>query len=221
MRNSVFRSLGTALAVIVPAGAGLAAGPALANPLAPIWSGAYVGLDAGAAWSDVEGQSFASLDRTRATFGGHAGYDLAVGPFVIGVEADARHVGGSTTLFLIGGGTATFAADWAGSVRLRAGTTLGPVLLYATAGWAWTSATVTQQSLTGGGADTRANSVLNGAVYGLGAEGYVLPSVTVRLELLRTDYATFEPTLAGGLKSLRDIDHGDTVVRAGLSLHFN
>lgn len=195
----------------------IAAPTANADPLSPIWTGLYLGAHGGASWADIDVSNVGAFDTSRATFGGHVGYNLGLGGFVVGIEADASHTGMSTRIDITGGGSANVESDWTGSVRGRLGVPIGPALLYATAGWAWTNATLTE--VTAIGTKTSSSTTLDGVVYGIGAEAYVLPSISVRLEALRTDYRTDHLSLGGGTTALRDLDHGDTTVRAGVTLH--
>lgn len=208
------RSVAIAIACI-----GAATGaPASADPLSPIWSGVYVGAHGGASWADIDVANIGSFDTNRATFGGHAGYNLALGNIVLGIEGDASHTGTSTDIAFAGGGTATVETDWAGSIRGRLGLAIGPGLLYATAGWAWSNVQLTE--VNAAGTQSSSSTMLDGVVYGIGGEALVLPSVSLRLEALRTDYRTEKLSLGGGATALRELDNADTVVRAGVTLHF-
>ena len=117
-----------------------------------------------------------------------------------------------------GGGTATVDSDWNGTIRGRLGVTVGPALLYATAGYAWSGISLTER--TAAGTQLKSHGTFEGAVYGVGAEAYVLPSVSFRLEALRYDYGAEKLSVAAGTSALQNLDHADTVVRAGLTLHF-
>ena len=210
------RGAGVVTALFIPLAADMTV--ARADPLSPIWSGVYIGAHGGAAWADVDVTNVGSFDTNRATFGGHAGYSLALGNIVLGIEGDASHAGTSTDLAVAAGGTATVETDWAGSVRGRLGLAVGPALLYATAGWAWSNVQLTE--ITAAGTRSSSSTTLDGAVYGIGAEALVLPSVSLRLEALRTDYRNEKLSLGGGTTALRELDNGDTVVRAGVTVHF-
>src|SRR5262249_50272171 len=95
---------------------------------------------------------------------------------------------------------------------------IGPVLLYATAGWAWTGISTVQRTAAGTGVSS--SGTVDGVVYGIGAEAYILPPVSIRFEALRYDYGTEKLSVASGVTALSSIDRGDTVVRAGVTLHF-
>jgi hypothetical protein len=191
---------------------------AAADPLTPIWTGAYVGAQAGMSRADVDTHQFGTFDTTRAAFGGHTGYNISLGALLVGVEADAMYANSSVGFATTGGGTVGVDTHWNGSVRGRGGLSLGPVLVYATAGWAWSGLSTVERSP--GGASVRSSGTIDGVVYGVGAETYVLPPLSLRLELFRYDYGPEHLSVAGGLATLSAIDRADTIVRAGATLHF-
>jgi outer membrane immunogenic protein len=193
--------------------------PASANPLAPIWTGAYIGFHGGANWADVDVRALGSFDTTTATGGGHIGYNIGLGGFVVGIEGDATYNGANLGFTTAGGGSANLSTDWNGTIRGRVGMTIGPALLYATAGYAWSETTLSERSVTG----TRSTSSgrFDGVVYGIGAEAYVLPNFSLRVEALRYDYSSEKLSLAGAGNALQDFDPSDTVVRAGVTFHLN
>jgi outer membrane immunogenic protein len=168
--------------------------------------------------ADLNTQQFGSFDTTRAAFGGHVGYNLALGIVVVGVEADATYANSSIGFATTGGGGASVDSTWNGSVRGRGGITVGPALLYVTAGWGWTGISTVERLAAG--SSLQSSGTLNGVVYGLGAETYVLPAVSLRLEVMRYDYGTDHLSVSSGVASLSSVDRGDTVVRAGVTLHF-
>ena len=182
------------------------------------WTGAYIGAQAGASRADLNAQQLGDFDTTRAAFGGHIGYNLGLGMVVVGVEADATYANSSIGFTIAGGGALELDSKWNGSVRGRAGITVGPALLYATAGWGWTGISTVER--TAAGTSLKSNGTFDGVVYGLGAEAYLLPPLSLRLEVLRYDYGTEHLSVAGGVASLVSVDRGDTVVRAGVTLHF-
>jgi outer membrane immunogenic protein len=192
---------------------------ARANPLAPIWTGAYIGAHGGAKWSDVNTDFSSSFSATDVTGGGHAGYNLGLGGVVIGIEGDATL---DTTKFgftSAGGGTGTFESDWSGTIRARLGVPIGPALLYATAGYAWTEATLNEKTISSGSFSS--SHTFTGVVYGVGAESYVLPNLSLRLEALRFDYGADTLSISGARNILEEFDPSETVVRAGVTFHLN
>lgn len=179
--------------------------------LAPIWTGFYAGVQGGKSWAELN-TAAGSLDTNNAVWGLHGGFNLANGQFVIGVEGDVNFNGAD---FYISDalGSASAETDWSGSLRVRVGMTLGPALVYGTFGYAHLESGF---KLTPSGGETFAgDETLTGVVYGLGAEGFVLPNVTVRLEALQYDYSMDNDQLQPF------IDLNETVVRAGLTYHFN
>lgn len=193
--------------------------PAEANPLAPSWTGVYGGLQLGANWADFQADGWGSFTSADASGGLLAGYNIKLGGFVVGVEADASLDSTDAGLTAQHGGELRLASQWSGSLRGRAGITLGPALLYATAGYAWSQSTLTKTSASG--QRTKDDLSFDGVVYGIGAETFVLPNLTLRLEALRYDYGTQSLSLAGAGRALDDISSSATVVRAGITLHLD
>ena len=78
--------------------------PAVSPVFAPTWSGFYIGGNVGGAFedksglrvTDVDGNAVSlpvtSRDASSVTFGGGVGYNMQVGSFVAGVEADYNYV---------------------------------------------------------------------------------------------------------------------------------
>lgn len=187
--------------------------------LAPIWNGAYVGFHGGAKWGDIDTDFSSTVSATDMTGGGHIGYNLGLAGVVIGIEADANLDSSEFRFSTAGGGTGSFESDWSGSIRGRIGMPVGPVLLYATAGYTWTDATLTEAAA--GGVTFSSSHTFNGVVYGVGAEAFVLPNLSLRLEALRYDYSADDISISGAHNVLEEIDPSETVVRAGVTFHLN
>lgn len=192
---------------------------AMADPLAPIWTGAYIGAHAGGLWSDIDTTDFGSISSSDLAAGGHAGFNLGLGAFVAGIEGDIGYSGSDLGFSTQNGGSASLSTDWNGSLRARVGVPVGPALLYATAGYAWNATTLSQKSPAG--ATTDVNHTFGGVVYGVGAEAYVLPNMSLRLEALHYDYSADSLSLAGASAAVQEIDPSETVVRAGVTFHLN
>lgn len=200
----------------------LTAGPAAAQSLLPGgWSGPYWGLAAGGAWSDAR-------DATRFSdlaLSGHIGYGVQFSSFYVGAEADATWGGMSHTSVLSPLYAASVDVDWSATARGRAGIAIAGLLVYATAGAAWSGQSVGVHSL---GQDLSSSSkVVSGLVYGAGVEMKVLPFVSARIEALHYDYAaqgnSFSDALPASVAATarKGLDLDETVVRAGVSLRFN
>ncbi|MGQ0672717.1 MAG: outer membrane protein [Hyphomicrobium sp.] len=196
-----------------------AASSADANPLSASWTGLYGGVHGGANWVDVDTSSLGNFYDSAASYGLHAGYNVGLGGFVVGIEGDASFDGSELSFSTGVGGTANFETDWRGTVRGRFGLSLGPALLYATAGYAWTAATLSDTDVNGG--RTTFDQTFHGVVYGVGVESYVLPNISLRLEALRYDYGAEDISFRGANSALESFDPSDTVVRAGITFHLN
>ena len=192
--------------------------PAAADSLGSIWTGAYVGAQVGMSRADFDTQELGSLNTTGAAFGGYVGYNIGLGGLMLGAEADTLYENSSVGASTVGGGGVSLNSRWNGSLRGRGGFSIGPALFYATAGWAWTGITTVQH--TAAGASVSSSGMVDGVVYGIGAEAYILPPVSIRLEALRYDYGTEKLSVSSGITALSGIDRGDTVVRVGVTLHF-
>lgn len=197
----------------------LLANSADADTLAPIWNGVYVGAHGGVNWSDLDTDLSATMNATSFTGGGHVGYNFGLGRTVLGIEADANYDSSDFSFSTAGGGNGSYDVDWNGTIRARAGLTFGPALLYATAGYAWTNASVIET--TAAGASSSSDHHFDGVVYGAGIESYVMPNMSLRLEALRYDYGADKLTLTGAANSVQELDPSDTVVRAGVTFHLN
>ena len=219
--SSISRAKRTAMALALSAAPLVFFIPAEAeaNPLAPIWTGAYVGVHGGGLWSNIDTTDFGNIDTSALTGGGHAGFNLGFGAFVAGVEGDINVSGSDLGFTTAGGGTVNVGTDWTGSLRGRVGLPVGPALLYATAGFAFNGSTLSQKNAAGLTSDS--SHTFTGVVYGVGAESYVLPNMSLRLEALHYDYSADSLSFAGASAAVQDIDPSETVVRAGLTFHLN
>jgi outer membrane immunogenic protein len=131
------------------------------------WTGFYVGGNLGWGWRDDDNEAvvltgpgipagivggtlnFENGNDGNFLGGGQIGYNYQIGSFVVGVEADIQGIAtdDNEAVFIPGPGFAggTFvpgefedAADWFGTVRLRAGVAFDRFLVYATGGLAYT-----------------------------------------------------------------------------------
>jgi outer membrane immunogenic protein len=170
------RYFGWALASIVSvgfAGLGGASAADMAVKARPIavdpaynWSGWYVGLNAGGAWTRSEvdytqtglftatpaaDQAFAhaigspSTNKTGFTGGAQAGYNWQSGVGVFGIETDINYLHTSANVFATGtlpvagavvSSTTSVSTDWLYTLRGRAGIASGRALFYVTGGLA-------------------------------------------------------------------------------------
>lgn len=189
------------------------------SPLAPIWTGAYVGVHGGGSWGSIDFDNIGASVSDAWTGGGHAGFNLGFGSFIAGIEADINYDGSNGGYRFADGSGGTLDSNWNMTLRGRVGVPVGPALLYATAGFAWKDSTFIE--VDGLGFSASHDHTFAGAVYGLGAEAYVLPNMSVRLEALRYDYGADKLSLSGATNAIQEIDPSETVVRAGVTFHLN
>jgi outer membrane immunogenic protein len=180
---------------------------------APIWTGVYAGVQGGVTWAELDIDQFGKFDSQGSVWGLHAGFNVAKGSVVIGIEGDVNFDGADVEGSIPGLGRFAAETQWSGSLRLRAGMIVGPALIYATVGYAHLAADLEVTSVMG---DRFMHSEpLTGLVYGAGAEGFVMPNVSMRFEALRYEYSIDEDLLRPY------IDPSETVLRAGLTFHLN
>jgi outer membrane immunogenic protein len=152
---------------------------------------------------DLEGEGFAG--------GIVAGYNFRSGHWVGGFEADLTSAGFNESKTVTGLGTVKASSDVTGSVRLRGGFAWDRVMLYTTAGIAFSDLEV-QSSLGGKESGVRA-----GLALGLGAEVAMDNNWAARLEAIGYGFGIDEEKL-GGAK--HDVAFGRSQIRLGLSRRF-
>jgi outer membrane immunogenic protein len=191
-----------------------------APALAPVtnWSGFYVGVMGGYAWSDqvsVSGISTSSSDLKGGFGGGTIGYNWQVGPsWLFGLEVDAA---GADIKFSDSDGLGSGGRDKInalGSVTGRVGYAVNSALFYVKGGYAWAN---NELSLTDGGV-TRSDSKLNsGYTVGGGLEYMFAPAWSAKVEYMYADFG--HQDYFNGIVS----DLGATVhtVKGGINYHFN
>lgn len=167
----------------------------------------YVGLQAGivsgdATTDDVVGANFADIPFEGPIFGIHAGVQRAFGSFILGAEIDYNT---TTDNLEDDGADALIEMDTLAHLKLRAGTNLGSVFVYGTAGLAYTSMVIEPVILgTSEVSDTA-------GFYGLGADVMVSDSISVGGEFL---VHSFEDIDDSGY----DVDFNTAMLR--VSYHF-
>ena len=156
------RKLALAVAMFVATGTSALAGGSIKDaPIAaPIWEGAYVGLQIGGLWSDWNASNAISdpgigpftdpgfplggFDGAGVTGGIHVGYNRQMGSFVGGFEVDLNFTNADDTRNFLAVGvppglplTIKQSVNSYGTVRARAGYARDRMLVYATGGFAW------------------------------------------------------------------------------------
>lgn len=185
------------------------------------WSGPYWGVTGGGAWADAKhATKFSDL-----AISGHIGYGVQFSALYLGAEVDGTWGGMGTSSYLSPLYSSTLDVNWTTTARGRAGIAMNGVLVYATAGAAWSGQTLGVHSLSGG--ETVSTKTIPGIVYGAGVEMKLLPFVSARVEALRYDYSaqgkSFADTLPASISaaSRNGLNLDETVVRAGISIRFN
>ena len=150
-----------------------AAAPVYA-PAAPVftWTGFYIGSYTGGMWTDTAvkttgntplsvantalGQASLSRGDSALMSGVQAGYNVQLGTFVVGIEADIGHLDldAKRSFFNPVASASVFRqeVDWFGTVRGRLGVAFDQVLVYATGGLAYADVTNRVAFLSPGGA---------------------------------------------------------------------
>jgi outer membrane immunogenic protein len=171
------------------------------------WSGLYLGGHGGYGWESGSGSGLQG-----ATYGVQAGYNLQLGPAVLGVEADyswsdAKDTGVSG----LTNWTARLDSMW--SVRARLGAMIGSnVLLYGTAGYGAYDISLTGRIVTPLVAgNISASAYTSSFVVGGGAELLLTRNIMLRAEALHFTRGADELVVDTG---------GLTVLRLGASYKF-
>lgn len=195
--------------------------PRKAPPITPApvvynWTGFYVGVNLGGAWTGTSSGNFSNnLDGVIG--GGQLGYNWQTGPILLGIEGDfqgsSQRGSGSTTI-----GGVTFNTEgripWFATLRGRLGYVSGPWLLYVTGGGAWTNFEVDVTTAAGSVSD---HTTKSGWTVGGGVEWMFIPNWSAKLEYLYLDTDSTSVTLFGNTFDARAKQN---IVRAGLNYHF-
>lgn len=188
--------------------------------LAPIWEGAYVGINGGYGWS----QSAADADGFIG--GGQLGYNWQRGNVVFGIEGDiqASDLSDAQDFTYAGGfGRARSDIDWFSTVRGRIGIANGPTLFYLTGGVAFADIDTQIAAVDGGvpiafsGSDTQTGYTVGG-----GLEYKLSQNWTMKAEYLYLDFGSDK--IAGfdalGNRYTADVDTDAHVARLGVNYKF-
>ena len=206
---------GQAVAADLPAYAPPAKAPAYVAPMYN-WSGPYVGVNLGGAWTD----SNAGSNIGGFIYGAQIGinWQAAGSPFVFGLEADFQ---GSTqketanNVFFLGD-SATAKLPWFGTVRGRLGYAFDRAMIYATGGLAYQHLKF-DYTLPGFGTAS-ASTTEAGWTLGGGFEWAMWDNWTVKAEYLYIDTNGNDVATPLGPVSFDRVKNH--VVRAGLNYRF-
>lgn len=158
--------------------------------------------------------------------GGQIGYNYRFGNVVAGVEADLSYIdSGEAGVAPASGGSTSFAvsSDYLGTLRGRVGYAFDRVLLYGTAGAAFTDLDGTFTATAGGMSEMASFSkTVWGWTAGVGAEVMVTDRISVKTEYLYADFGDvdFNVNDAMGVFSDANVDLSRHIFRVGLNYHF-
>ena len=176
-------------------------------------TGAYVGLTAGLGVAALQAEDFKFADQSY--LGGiFAGFNVRLADAVVGLEADylLTDIQGSTTDGVV---VVTAKTKYLASVRGRVGMPIGPALLYATAGPAFTEHKVA----VAGPVKSFSSELLVGGVFGGGIEASLTKTLFVRVEGLH--YIFPDKDVACGPSCFFESKDQQTTVRLGVGFKLN
>lgn len=182
------------------------------------WTGFYAGAHLGGSWGSTTPAGLSSDSITLDGFVGglQGGYNYQYQQIVFGAEADATWAGIDGTRFYPGAGAALGAdMNWMASIRGRLGFAWDNLLVYGTAGIAFTSLGL---DAAGPAGFSSSRESLHGLVYGAGVEMKLTQQISARVEALRYN---FDDRSYGTAAGVLDMGADVTTVRAGLNWHFN
>ncbi len=188
----------------------------------PLWQGLYWGLSGGYGWGNSDGSldsGSASTDPEGYLAGASVGYNMLLGSgLLVGIEGDlgVMDISEDDKALADGGVYRTSIGPWWGTLRGRAGITMGPLLLYGTGGLAFAS--LDEVSFDGQGDKASDSELRAGWVVGGGAEFAFSERVTAKVEYLHMDFGSTDGVTSGGRSY--SFDNEVDVVRAGLNFRF-
>lgn len=170
---------------------------------------AYAGATAGYSGVEVGGDE-GVFDKGVAG-GAFVGLTTRLDGLVLGIEGDGM-VKDIEVRETDSGFAATASSDYLLSVRGRAGVEFGPVLIYGTAGLAFTDLDIDIQGV---GSDQQ---WLMGFAYGAGMEAHLTKTVFIRLEALEYKFEDEKFDIGGASDT---IDQDESIVRVGFGFRLN
>ncbi len=206
------------------------------NPTAS-WDGFYLGVHGGYSAADFGGvfdssghspyASFASFNTDGLNGGIHGGFNLSVGGLIVGLEGDYSWDGKKGSTIDGENDLQSLNSDYFATVRGRVGAATDNLLVYMTAGVAFTEIDLSVEN----GEDGYSFNA-TGLAYGAGVEYKVMPGVSIKAEAMRLDFSknfkSSDQTNTGsggrldGLSDGDDDDHlsfkGVNVFRIGVNV---
>lgn len=213
------------------------------------WSGFYLGVNAGRAWSnadfsitqtgswvgnpaDLAAATDGSFDLNGGSFGGLLGYNVQYGRWLLGIEADlgslsaeSRRAGGAIPSTSINSFSQRAEVSWMASIRGRLGVTFDRALLYTTAGVAFADWDVGMLMDAGGLAIFDKSVVQSGWIAGGGVEFALNRNWSLKGEYLYADFgvkgsSAFQPPSFPSYTHDHKVKLETQILRAGLNYTF-
>jgi outer membrane immunogenic protein len=187
------------------------------------WTGFYAGINAGYDWGTLTrrpttGGAQTENNTSGGQIGAQAGYNMDMGGFVLGGEADLQWANVSHTEDITGVGTFKSGIDFYGTVRGRAGMSFGQVMPFVTAGFA--AGRGTSSVTNGSGVTTSQSATHMGWTLGAGLEAQATENISIKAEYLYVDLGTQAYNgLPAGVGNI-DVTQRFSVIRAGLNYKF-
>jgi len=186
---------------------------------ATAWAGFYAGVSGGYGFGSATVSPAPGAQATNSTggwnLGAQAGYNMDMGGFILGAEADLQW---SNVAYseVVGGDTFKAGIDFYGTLRGRAGMAFGQVMPYVTGGIAAGRGTASLDN----GVVTSQSATHMGWTAGVGLEAQATQNISIKAEYLYVDLGTQTydglPAAIGNI----DVSQRFSVVRAGLNYKF-
>jgi outer membrane immunogenic protein len=238
------------LAAVVAASGSAAAAPVGAPAPAPVfWGGWYVGLNAGAVWSDesvswqgtgsftapavadIANSSPGHVRSAGFTGGGQLGYNFQFQSLVAGLEADVQYteVDGTRSVIsqvFLNPYTQSVNCHWLSTTRGRLGFAYGPWLIYGTGGLAVAHVGYNDNFLGLHGVgpiNSSSNYTAVGWTAGGGAEWAFAPRWSVKIEYLFVDLGSHTDSATNAIgRAVLTHTHSltDDIARIGVNYRF-
>lgn len=187
------------------------------DPALPVngWQGFYAGVTLGSASAgfvaEETNKKDADFSDTSFQVGALAGYNFTNGPFVWGLETDLQAISFDDKKHAVRGlGTLEPDGNLVGSLRLRAGYAFDTLLVYGTAGVAFSNLDLTSSK--GGTTDFS-----TGIALGVGAEWAFDPDWTARAEAIVYAFGEEDAKIGG---QDRDLGAAVSSLRLGIARKF-
>jgi outer membrane immunogenic protein len=204
MNKIVMAAAAAGLVAATPAGAAdFMGGPSFVAPgTGYVWTGPYVGANLGYQWGTA---THTGADPNGFAGGLQGGYNLQIGQFVVGAEADLQLTAADDRF-----ASWKFSNPWFGTLRARGGYAMNNILLYATLGMAYGGG---EFDPGGGGTETQTHV---GWTAGAGIEVGLTQNWSAKFEYLYVDLSDQRYVLFGN----SNMGFESSLLRFGVNYRF-